>query len=403
MKLKIFLRILFVILLISCSNKNYLEIHSSALVVDGHNDTLGRIVDEGFNLADPLNNGHINFQTLTNGGLDIPFFACWVDPKYVNSGIHGENMSAERVNKMIDGLLNQIQKYPDQIALATSVQEAKEIVKSGKIAAALGIEGGHAIENDLKKLEHFYQRGVRYMTLTWNNSLEWATSAMDESSNKKLPFQGLTDFGRQVVKKMNELGMMVDISHVGEKTFWDVMETTTKPVIASHSSVYNLCPHFRNLKDDQIRAIAKNGGVVLINFYAGFLDSTYERKREEFEKNHKAELDSLKKVNQDNLVKYFKSIRQVFGPELDTFRPPMDLIIDHIVYIIKLVGVDYVGLGSDFDGISAPPKGMDNASYLPEITRRLLERGYSENDVIKILGANFLRVWEANESHLESL
>jgi membrane dipeptidase len=390
-------------LLTACSKKNYLEIHKSALVVDGHNDTLGRIVDQGFNLGDSLDHGHINFETLKTGGLDIPFFACWVDPKYLTAGENGEDLSTERVDAMIDGLLSQVNKYPDQIALAKTVQEARDIVRSGKIAAALGIEGGHAIENDLKTLERFYERGVRYMTLTWNNSLDWATSAMDESSDKELPFRGLTDFGRQVVKKMNELGMMVDISHVGEQTFWDVMETTTKPVIASHSSVSYLSPHFRNLKDDQIRAVAKNKGVVLINFYAGFLDSTYERKRDQFVKTHKAELDSLRKNNQNHLVEYLRSVRKVFGAELDAIRPPMDIILDHIIYIIKLVGVDYVGLGSDFDGISAPPVGMENASYLPAITKGLLEKGYSENDIKKILGENFLRVWQANEKQSQEL
>lgn len=384
-------------LIIGCSKVDYQQLHKDAIVADGHNDTLGRILDEGFNLADPLNGGHINFETLFKGGLDVPFFACWVDPKYIHAGENGEDLSAERVDNMIDALMGQIEKYPDKIALAHSVEEARKIVASGKIAAALGIEGGHAIEDDLQKLEHFYQRGVRYMTLTWNNSTDWATSAMDEATKEDLPFKGLTDFGRQVVRKMNELGMMVDISHVGEQTFWDVMKTTTKPVIASHSSVYNLCPHFRNLKDDQIRAIAENGGVVLINFYAGFLDSTYERKRQKFEQQHKTVIDSLMEASNNNLVGFFKALRARFGKELDAMRPPMERIIDHIVYIIKLVGVDYVGLGSDFDGISAPPRGMENASYLPEITRRLLERGYSPEDIRKILGENFLRVWKANE------
>ena len=237
------------------------------------------------------------------------------------------------------------------------------------------------------------------MTLTWNNSTSWATSAWDETLHKdSLPHIGLTEFGKQVVKKMNELGMIVDLSHTGEKTFWDAINTTTKPVIASHSCVYNLCPHRRNLKDDQIKAIAKNGGVIHLNFYAGFIDSTYEKKALSFRSKYKTEIDSLIKLNyQPDYAAMVVS--EKYPAELSSMLPPLSMLIDHLDYIVKLVGVDHVGLGSDFDGIEAPPKGLKGVEDFPEITRELISRGYTKKDIKKILGGNFIRVLKANEIH----
>jgi len=218
------------------------------------------------------------------------------------------------------------------------------------------------IENDLGKLDSLYKRGARYMTLTWNNSTPWATSAYDETFTKDLPHKGLTDFGKQVVQRMNQLGMIVDVSHVGEKTFWDVINTTKKPIIASHSSVYNLCPHQRNLKDEQIKAIAKNGGVIQINFYSGYIDSTYSGKEKAFIEKHKTEYDSLIKSGKDDwdaLVILF----QKYPDEEYAIRPAFALLIEHIEYIIRLVGVDYVGLGSDFDGVNSLPRELDDVAF----------------------------------------
>ncbi|HMH33448.1 MAG TPA: dipeptidase [Puia sp.] len=260
----------------------------------------------------------------------------------------------------------------------------------------MGVEGGHMIEDDLDKLDSFYQRGVRYMTLTWNNSTSWATSAWDEKKQSFIvtPY-GLNDFGRQVVKRMNQLGMMVDVSHIGEKTFWDAIAATSKPVIASHSSVYALCPVPRNLKDDQIKAIAKNGGVIQVNFYSGFLDSTYMRRITAFLAEHKPEYDSLlaKKMPDYLVNEYFT---KKYSTETTALRPPLSLLIDHIDYIVKLVGADYVGLGSDFDGIESAPLGLDGVQDFPKITQALLKKGYSQKNVEKILGGNFLRVLKAN-------
>lgn len=234
------------------------------------------------------------------------------------------------------------------------------------------------------------------MTLTWNNSTSWATSAADESKNN-LPFgtKGLTAYGKQIVQHMNQLGMMVDISHVGEQTFWDVINSTTKPVIASHSSAWSLCPVPRNLKDEQIKAIGKNGGVIDINFYSGFLDSNYMKRNDSFMNAHKAALDSM---HQLKLPMY--AINEWFAKkyktEADNLRPSLSLLIDHIDHVVQLIGVDHVGLGSDFDGIESAPKELNDVSDMPLITKALLERGYSKKDVEKILGGNFIRVFSAN-------
>jgi membrane dipeptidase len=253
------------------------------------------------------------------------------------------------------------------------------------------------IENDLSKLDYFYERGARYMTLTWNNSTPWATSALDETFKKDLKHKGLTDFGKQVVKRMNKLGMMVDVSHIGEKTFWDVINTTTKPVLASHSSVYRLCAHQRNLKDEQIRAIAENGGVIQVNFYSAFLDSTYTEKSKLFSEKHRTENDSLVKAgfsDYDSEEYLFDKYKE----EAQSLRPPFTLLMQHIEYIIKLVGIDFVGLGSDFDGIDSTPLQLDDVTSYPLITKYLVEKGYSKTDVSKILGGNVLRVLKANET-----
>jgi membrane dipeptidase len=378
---------------------DYMILHRSALVADGHNDTAGRMLDEGIDISKRLADGNLDIPRLKEGGLDLPFFAAWVDPKYMSSGTgKNKNQSAERVQAMIDAVEKLAAANPHDVGFAKSAAEAEQLIAESKIAIAMGIEGGHAIENSLGELERFARRGIRYMTLTWNNSLDWATSGKDEAEKKELKFRGLTKFGRQVVRKMNELGVMVDISHVGVQTFWDALITTRKPVIASHSSVYALCPHFRNLRDDQIKAVAKNGGVILINFYAGFLDSTYDRKRAKYE-------PLLKKLRQQavdadgtfNQVKFGQLVQEQGNDELNSLRPPLTLLIDHIEYIAKLAGPEYVGLGSDFDGVSALPQDMDDVTKLPLITKSLQQRGWSDDAIKKILGGNFLRVWKANE------
>jgi membrane dipeptidase len=258
------------------------------------------------------------------------------------------------------------------------------------------VEGGHMIEGDRDKLRMLYDRGMRYMTLTWNNSTGWATSAMDETQHAdSLPHKGLTEFGKGIVQRMNELGIIVDLSHVGEQTFYDAIAITTKPVLLSHSSVWSICPVFRNVKDDQIKAVAKNGGVICINFYSGFLDSNFAKKQEELTgANGRRIRDSIGK--DIDASKLNQVIRKYFSDQLKPYQPTIATLVNHIDYIVKLVGDDYVGIGSDYDGVSSLPVGMEDVTKYPLITEELLKRGYSKKSIKKILGGNVMRVMKAN-------
>lgn len=366
------------------------EIHSQAIFVDTHNDILTVTMDKGFIMDEDLKGKtHSDLNRMKDGGLDVQFFSVWSDGKQINP--------YDFANRQIDSLDAIIKRNPDKIVKVANIKEILVAVKQNKIAALIGLEGGHQIEDNLAKLDSLYNRGVRYMTLTWNNSTDWATSAYDETQNKNLKQKGLTDFGKKVIERMNILGMMIDISHVGEQTFWDVISNTTKPIIASHSSVYKICHHSRNLKDEQIKAMAKNGGVIQINFNSGFIDSTVGKKEDEFLKKHKSEIDSLK---QSGINPYLaeESMYSKYRQESEELKAPFNLVIEHIEYIINLVGVDYVGIGSDFDGIVVPPKQLDDVTAYPLITKALVKKGYNEKDIDKILGGNILRVLKANES-----
>jgi membrane dipeptidase len=254
------------------------------------------------------------------------------------------------------------------------------------------------IEDRMDYLDSFYRRGVRYMTLTWNNSTPWATSALDETSKAFIVTSyGLTDRGKAIVRRMNQLGMLVDLSHVGEQTFWDAIHTVNKPVICSHSSVYALCPVFRNLKDDQIKAVGVNGGVIQVNFYSGFLDSNYMPRMTRFMGRHKIEMDSMTAARMPNYA-INEWLSKKYPAEADSLRAPLSLLMDHIDYLVRLIGPDHVGLGSDFDGIESPPQQLDDVTTYPLVTRELLRRGYKPADIEKILGGNFIRVLKANEA-----
>jgi membrane dipeptidase len=370
--------------------QSYKKIHADAIVVDSHNDILSQTTDYGYILdRDLKGKTHTDLARLKEGGVDVQLFSVFCDGDQINP--------FQFANRQMDSLDAVLKRNPDKIVKVANSSELYHTVEQNKIAAMFGIEGGHMIENDLDKLEYFYKRGARYMTLTWVNSNSWATSSNDETFNKDLKHKGLTELGKQVVKRMNSLGMLVDISHVGEQTFWDVINTTTKPVIASHSDVYALCQHNRNLKDEQIKAIARNGGVIQVNFYSGFLDNNYFNNKTAFFKKHSSEIDSLTK---SGMVK-FKIEDLLFakyGNEVEKLRVPLSVLIDNIEYIITLVGVDYVGLGSDFDGIESAPLGLDDVTRYPLITKALVDRGYSKESISKILGANFLRVLKANET-----
>jgi membrane dipeptidase len=367
---------------------DYRTLHFSSLVADAHNDVLLRVMT-GRDISQRTSEGHSDLVRLKEGGVDVQVFSVWMGPEY------GMGKAYKRANQMIDSLEALVQRNPDRIAIARTAREAADIVKQNKLAAVIGVEGGHQIEDKLEYLDELYERGMRYMTLTWNNSTSSATSGLDETKHaESLTHKGLTEFGIKIVQRMNELGVMVDLSHVGEQTFYDAIATSTKPVIVSHSCVYSLAPHFRNLKDAEIKALAKNGGVMCINFYSGFLDSTYDRRVSEIRHTHTVLCDSVKSIYRDE-DHANDIIDSLLAKEVDDVRAPLSLLIDHIDYVAKLVGVEYVGLGSDFDGISAPPKEMDDVTHLPAITRELQKRGYSDNDIRKILGGNFMRVFAA--------
>lgn len=369
------------------------KIHSKAIVVDSHNDILTACIEKKVSMDNDLKGRtHSDLKRFKEGGLDVQIFSVWCDGNQSNP--------VAWANREMDTLDAVIKRNPDKIIIVRNSKELQKAVKDKKLAAMFGVEGGHMMGDNLDNLNKMYERGTRYMTLTWNNSTSWATSAMLETTKKDslaTVHKGLTDFGREVVKRMNELGMMVDVSHVGEQTFWDVINTTTKPIIASHSNAWALCPIFRNLKDDQIMAIGKNGGVIDLNFYAGFVDSTYRSKEVKFAAAHAKEIDSLKKagVQQDYALTI---ISEKYAAEVRAAKPPLSMLLDHLDYIVKLIGVDHVGLGSDFDGISAAPQQLDDVTSYVTITKALLERGYNKKEVTKIMGANILRVLKANEN-----
>lgn len=370
--------------------QSYKKIHKKAIVVDTHNDVLMRAADIGTVLDENnIGKAHTDLKRFKEGGLDVQLFSVYTDGDKKNAYAYAM--------RQMDSLDAVVARNPEKIRKVFTTAELRAALKQGMIAAMFGVEGGHMIENDLTKIDSLFHRGARYLTLTHNIAPEWATSAADETSTKKiLPHKGLTDFGKQVVKRMNELGMLIDVSHAGDQTFWDVIALTSKPIIASHSSVYALVASRRNLKDEQIKAIAKNGGVIQVNFNPGFIDSSFDKKEDAFLTTHRAELDSLKTSGMDHHYAVDRIYYQ-YAAEALSIRPPLSKLIDHIDYIVKLVGVDYVGLGSDFDGINVTPLQLDDVTSYPLITKALLEKGYHKKDIAKILGGNFLRVLQANE------
>lgn len=369
------------------------KLHKKAIVVDSHNDIITACIEKNVRMDQDLRGKtHSDLQRMKEGGLDVQIFSVWCD---------GEKPAPfQFANREMDLLDEVIKNNPDKIALTRTTAEMEQAVKEKKIAALFGVEGGHMIENSLEKLDQIYSRGARYMTLTWNNSTDWATSAWDETYKKDSlakSHKGLTDFGKEVVKRMNRLGMMVDLSHVGEQTFWDAIATTRSPVIVSHSNAWSICPVPRNLKDDQILAVGKNGGVIALNFYSGFVDSTYKKKEALFQKAHRKEIDSL--IASGVQTEYALTlITEKYAAEADEARPSLEQLLAHLDHIVRLIGPDHVGIGSDFDGISSSPKGLDDVTSYPILTDALLKRGFTKKQIKNILGGNIIRVWKANEA-----
>lgn len=340
-------------LALSVSAQNTRRIHERAIVIDTHNDVLSNQLEKKVDLGKRLSSGQFDLERAKDGGLDAQIFSIWCGEDY------GVGTAYAMANRQIDSLYALTERYPKAIMIARTAGDIRKAVKQRKLAALIGVEGGHMIDERLDYVDSLAKRGMVYLTLTWNNSTSWSTSAQDETFHKdSLSHLGLSDKGKAIVRRLNDLGVMVDVSHVGEKTFADVIATSSKPVIASHSSVYALAARPRNLKDEQIKAIAKTGGVVFVNFYSGFLDPTYDEK----------------------------------VPK----RPSLDVLIKHIDYMVKLVGADHVGIGADFEGAESYPEGMDSVADYPKITAALLKLNYPITDIEKILGLNLLRVLEAN-------
>lgn len=369
--------------------------HRNAIVVDTHNDFISTGIEKGKSFDQDLKGiTHSDLNRMKQGGVDIQVFSIFCDENY------GKGTAYAFANREIDTLYATVGRNPDRMMIVKTPAELEAAVKAGKLGSMMGVEGGHMIEDNIGNLENLFQRGARYMTLTWNNSTSWASSAADERAKADLgrPY-GLTALGEQIVRKMNAMGMMVDISHVGEKTFYDALRISTKPVIASHSCAYALCPVPRNLTDDQILAMGKNGGVIQLNFYSGFVDSSFKDKNNAFIRKHQVEKDSLLKTNPSDFYANLW-LHEKYKEEIDGVRPPLSLLIDHLDHIVKLIGVDHVGLGSDFDGINSAPRELNDVTNLPLITDELLKRGYSKKDIYKILGGNFIRVFKANQNPL---
>jgi membrane dipeptidase len=300
-----------------------------------------------------------------------------------------------RALQMIAALKRQVARYPDRMALARTAAQARRIVARGQLAAFLGLEGGYVIRDDPNNLKPLYDQGVRYMTLTWRHNTGWADGSEDTPRH-----HGLTALGRRVVREMNRLGMVVDVSHVSDETFWDVLKTTSRPVIASHSNARALCDHPRNLTDPMLRALAKNGGVVGVNFAAVFIDQAYSEQARRRVAAIEPELERLRQGCAGDPAACRNKRHQLYHRALRGLpRVPLARLLDHIDHMVKVAGVDHVGLGSDFDGFGTGPEGLEDVSRLPRITRGLLARGYSEHDVRKILGQNFMRVFEQAIDH----
>lgn len=360
------------------------KIHKKAILIDTHDDVLSRQIKNGLDLAKEHEVFDFDLVKAKKGGLDAQVFSIWCDEK-------GDYNNAITEIDSLDALLK---RHPDKIALATTAEDVRKIVAQNKLAALIGVEGGHMINDDLSKLDELAKRGMIYLTLTWNNSTAWATSAVDERGGKlKDRSLGLNEFGKKIVKRLNELGVMVDLSHVGEQTFYDAIKLSTKPVILSHSCAYAINPVPRNLTDDQILAVRKNGGVISVNFYNGFVMPNHEADFKAFLDKHKDEYRELKTQNAKTAA---KELIKRHPDEFAKIQPSIDLLVDHIDHIVKLIGMDHVGIGADYDGATSYPKGLDNVADYPKLTAALLKRGYSEKDIQKIYGENFLRVLKAN-------
>ena len=359
------------------------KLHFSSIVIDTHDDTTQRLLDPKFDLGARHSDGSIDIPRMRDGGLSALFFSIWIPSKITGP------QAVKQALDQIDAVRETVRKHPNDLVLATTADEIRAAHTQNKIAALIGVEGGHMIGNDLGVLRSFAALGVRYMTLTHTGNTDWADSSTDKPEHN-----GLTPFGKDVVREMNRLGVIVDVSHISDKTFYDVLATSQAPVFASHSSCRALCNAARNMTDDMIRDLAKHGGVIQINYHVGFLSQEFrdvESAHPELQKGIDAEIkkrcgddESCSLVAGDQIVREYVQAGKL--PRVDWTK-----IIEHIDHAVKVAGIDHIGLGSDFDG-AMMPFGMEDASHLPQITEALLQKGYSESDIRKILGENTLRL-----------
>jgi membrane dipeptidase len=371
-----------------------LKIHKKAIVVDGHNDITSPMVDEDFDLStnsigkfhkdgDPF---HTDLARLKAGGMTGEFFSIYVSGSTLKSG-----GAMRRAMDLIDATNREVERHPDILVSCTTAADIRRAKKRGKICALMGIEGGYVIENSLYALRNFYRLGIRYMTLTHNVTHDWADAHRDEPKNN-----GLSEFGKEVVREMNRLGMFIDISHVSEKVMNDVLDISTAPIIASHSSARGISNHTRNVSDAVLTRVAKNGGVIMINFYPSFLDERTNKEENERSARLKPQIDALREQYKNDPQGFNEAERKLLAANPIYVQDYMR-IVDHIDHIKKIAGIDYVGLGSDFDGVPFLPAGMNGAEDLPFVTYGMLKRGYTEAEIRKVLGENLLRAMSQAE------
>jgi membrane dipeptidase len=375
------------------SNRNdALAIHRRAIAIDMHADTPQRLLDERVDLSQRLPDGHFDSVRAREGALDAQFFSIWVEPELFGNG---GPRAMKRADDQIAAVKALTEKHPETWQLATTAADIRRITAADKLAALTGLEGGYAIDEKLENVERYYRMGVRYMSPAWSVSTSWAGSSGDEIGSTR----GLNDFGKQVIREMNRLGMMVDVSHVSDPTFWDIVNTSTKPVIATHSGCRAIANVPRNLTDDMIRALAKTGGVVNVIFYPEHLEPGWSEKKKRVDDEIASRVQRASEEEKGDAAHKKLARDRVRREEFARRLPPVTVsrLVDHIDHVVELVGIDHVGIGSDFDGVQSTLSDLADVSRLPNLTRELLRRGYSESDVDKILGGNMLRVMEAVE------
>ena len=369
-----------------------IAIHRRALAIDMHADTAQRLVDEHVDLGQRLPDGHFDSVRAREGGLDAQFFSIWVEPQLFGGG--GQR-AIKRADDQIAAVRALAEKHPETWQLATSAADIRRIAAEEKLAALTGLEGGYAIDDKLENVERYYRMGVRYMSPAWSVSTSWAGSSGDEIGRRR----GLNDFGRAVIREMNRLGMMVDVSHVSDPTFWDIVNTSGKPVVATHSGCRAIADVPRNLTDEMIRALAKTGGVVNVIFYPEHLEPGWSEKKNQVDAAIAAKVERASAAEKGDVAQKKLARDRVRRDEYARLLPPVTVsrLVDHIDHVVKLVGLDHVGIGTDFDGVQSTLSDLADVSQLANLTRELLRRGYSDSDVNKILGGNMLRVMEAVE------